>query len=83
MILKYLNSFSSLHVFRPISDNFTYHCEKFLDSFKVRPQLETCVLFIVKKESKKTYNRGQNLWNNVKKSSKIGQDKKTLESVFA
>ena len=29
------------------------------------------------------YNRGQNLWNNVKNSSKIGQDKKTLKSVFA
>ena len=28
-------------------------------------------------------NRGQNLWNNVKKSSKIGQDNKTLKSVFA
>ena len=28
------------------------------------------------------YNRGQNLWNNVKKLSKIGQDKKTLKSVF-
>ena len=29
------------------------------------------------------YNRGQNLWNNVKKLSKTGQDKKTLKSVFA
>ena len=29
------------------------------------------------------YNHGQNLWNNVEKSSKIGQDKKTLKSVFA
>ena len=26
-----------------------------------------------------TYNCGQNLWNNAKKSSKIGQDKKTLK----
>ena len=36
--------------------------------------------------AKKNYllsNRGQNLWNNVKKSSKIGQDEKTLWSVFA
>ena len=29
------------------------------------------------------YNRGQNLWNNVKKLRKIGQDKKFLKSVFA
>ena len=28
------------------------------------------------------YNRGQSLWNNVKKSSKIGEDTKTLKSVF-
>ena len=27
-------------------------------------------------------NRGQNLWSNVKKSSKIGQDEKTLIPVF-
>ena len=31
----------------------------------------------------RSYYRGQNLWNNVKKSSKIGQVKKTLKSVFA
>ena len=30
-----------------------------------------------------SYNGGQNLWNNVKKLSKIGQDRKTLKSVFA
>ena len=35
-----------------------------------------CFLFL-------TYNRGQNLWNNVRKSRKIGQDKKTLKVVFA
>ena len=29
------------------------------------------------------YNRRQNLWNNVKKSSKVGQAKKTLKSAFA
>ena len=45
----YLNSFSSLHVFKPISDNFTYHFGKFPNSFKVKPQLETRLLFIVKK----------------------------------
>ena len=27
-------------------------------------------------------NRGQNLWNNVKKSRKTGQYKKTLKAVF-
>ena len=35
-----------------------------------------CFLFL-------TYNRRQNLWNNVRKSRKIGQDKKTLKVVFA
>ena len=49
-----LNSFSNLHVFRPISGNFTYHCGKFPNSFKVKLRLETRVLSIVKKESKKT-----------------------------
>ena len=29
-----------------------------------------------------TYNCGQNLWNNAKKSSKTEQDKKTLISIF-
>ena len=29
------------------------------------------------------YNGGQSLWNNVKKSSKIGEDTKTFKSVFA
>ena len=35
-----------------------------------------CFLFL-------TYNRGQNLWNNVRKSRKIGQDKNSLKVVFA
>ena len=33
--------------------------------------------------SKNSYDRGQNLWNSVKKSSKIGHNEKTLKSVFA
>ena len=35
-----------------------------------------CFLFL-------TYNRGQNLWNNVRKSRKIGHYKKTFKVVFA
>ena len=29
------------------------------------------------------YNLGQNIWNNVEKSGKIGQGKKSLTSAFA
>ena len=30
-----------------------------------------------------SYNPGQNIWNKIEKSSKIGQDKKSLRSTFA
>ena len=30
-----------------------------------------------------TYNPGQNIWNKIEKSSKIGQEKKSLISTFA
>ena len=35
------------------------------------------------KEVHEAYNHRQNLWNNGKKSSKIGQDEETLVSIFA
>ena len=31
----------------------------------------------------KIYNPGKNIWNKIEKSSKIGQDKKSLISTFA
>ena len=30
-----------------------------------------------------TYNHGENIWNKIEKSSKTGQDKKSLISTFA
>ena len=33
--------------------------------------------------NQKTYNPGQNIWNKIEKSSKTGQEKKSLKSTFA
>ena len=48
----------------------------FPDSKQLQEYIIACVVIIF-------YNPGQNIWHKIEKSSKTGQDKKSLISTFA